>query len=138
MAQQMTPTSDIEIREGTEGLTAARIATLYRRAPLLRPTADRTALTEMFESSQLVLSAWSGDRLLGVARVLTDGYLFSLLADLAVEPDVQGLGIGKRLINEVIERLKGTELILRDSDISTGFYKKLGFDRIENGWVKQL
>lgn len=138
MAQQTTSTTDIEIREGTEGLTAARIATLYRRAPLLRPTADRVAIQQAFENSQLVLSAWSGDRLLGVARVLTDGYLFSLLADLAVEPDVQGLGIGKRLIDEVIQRLKGTELMLRDSDISTGFYKRLGFHRVENGWVKQL
>lgn len=138
MTTKTTQSTDIEIREGMEGLTAARIATLYRRAPLLRPTADRVAIQRMFENSQLVLSAWSGDRLIGVARVLTDGELFSLLADLAVEPNVQGLGIGKQLIEEVMQRLKGTELILRDSDISTGFYKRLGFHRIGNGWMKQL
>jgi N-acetylglutamate synthase-like GNAT family acetyltransferase len=129
---------EIEIREGLEGLTAPRIATLYRRAPLLRPTGDRRAIERMFEASQLVLSAWHNDRLVGVARVLTDGEQYSLLADLAVEPDVQGYGIGKRLMDEVMRRCEGTELVLRDSDLSSGFYQRLGFARVENAWVKRI
>lgn len=128
----------IEIREGTEGLTPSRVATLYRRAPLLRPTSDREALHRMYEQSQLVLSAWLGERLVGLARVLTDGVLFSVLCDLAVEPDVQGLGLGKRLMEEVKARCAGTELLLRDSDFSAGFYPRLGFERVENAWVKKL
>jgi GNAT superfamily N-acetyltransferase len=128
----------IEIRVGMDGLTPPRIATLYRRAPLLRPTGDRDAVRRMYEASQLVISAWQGDRLVGVARVLTDGELFALLADLAVEPDVQGYGIGKRLIEEVMERTRGLELLLRDSDISAGFYERLGFSRVENCWVKRV
>jgi len=129
---------EVEIREGMEGLTARRIATLYRRAPLLRPTGDLDAVTRMYERSQLVISAWQGDRLVGLARVLTDGVLYALLVDLAVEPDVQGIGIGKRLIEEVMARTKGTELLLRDSDISAGFYERLGFARVENCWVKRV
>lgn len=128
----------VEIREGLEGLTPSRISTLYRRAPLLRPTGDREAIRRMFEKSQLVLSAWNGDHLLGIARVLTDGELYALLADLAVEPDVQGYGIGKRLIEEIMQRIPGAELILRDSDISAGFYERLGFTRVENCWVKRV
>ncbi|MEP0546194.1 MAG: GNAT family N-acetyltransferase [Rhodothermales bacterium] len=128
----------IDIRPGLDGLTPARIATLYRRAPLLRPTGDRAAIGRMFENSSLVLSAWMDDRLVGLARVLTDGVLFSFLCDLAVEPDVQGYGIGKKLIAEVLERCEGTQLVLRDSDISAGFYERLGFSRVQNGWMKQL
>ncbi|MEL6615818.1 MAG: GNAT family N-acetyltransferase, partial [Bacteroidota bacterium] len=59
------------------------------------------------------------------------------LCDLAVEPDVQGAGLGKRLIDVVLERCKGTELVLRDSNLSTGFYAHLGFRAIDNGWVRQ-
>ena len=134
----METLQEIQIREGLDDLTPARIATLYRRAPLLRPTSDRAAIERMFESSSLVLSAWQDDRLVGLARVLTDGVLFSFLCDLAVEPDVQGSGIGKKLIDEVLARCKGTELTLRDSDMSSGFYQRLGFRRIENGWMKKL
>ncbi len=129
---------DITLREGLDGLTPARIATLYRRAPLLRPTGDRAAIERMFETSSLVVSAWLGDRLVGLARVLTDGEQFSFLCDLAVEPDVQGGGIGKKLMAEVLARCAGTELVLRDSNLSGGFYERLGFTRIENGWMKRL
>lgn len=67
--------------------------------------------------------------------MLTDGVLYSFLLDLAVEPDLQGLGVGRSLITEVLERCKGTDLVLRDSDISAGFYEYLGFKRVENAWV---
>ncbi len=128
---------DLEIREGLEGLTPARIMTLYRRAPLLRPVSDPERIWTMFESASLVLTAWNGNQIVGIARVLTDGVLFSYLCDLAVEPDVQRLGVGKRLINEVLDRCKGTELVLRDSNISAGYYAYLGFKRVENAWVRK-
>ena len=134
----METLQQVQIREGLDGLTPARIATLYRRAPLLRPTGDRAAIERMFDASSLVISAWHGDRLVGLARVLSDGVLFSFLCDLAVEPDVQGYGIGKKLIDEVLARCEGTELVLRDSDLSSGFYERLGFRRVENGWIKKL
>ena len=133
----MLDPAQIEIRDTLDGLTAARIATLYRRAPLLRQTDHPEKLRESFEQSQLVLSAWVGERLVGIARVLTDGYQVSYLCDLAVEPDLQGVGLGKRLIDEVLTRVKGTELVLRDSNLSTGFYEHLGFTPVENGWMRR-
>ncbi len=128
---------NLEIREGLEGLTPARIITLYRRAPLLRPVSDPARVWAMFERASLVLTAWHKGLLVGIARVLTDGVLFSYLLDLAVEPDVQRLGVGKTLINEVLRHCKGTELSLRDSDISAGYYARLGFHRVDNAWVRK-
>lgn len=128
---------DLVIREGLEGLTPARIATLYRRAPLLRPVGDPKKVWKMFEQASVVLTAWRNDHLVGIARVMTDGVLYSYLCDLAVEPDVQGLGVGKTLIHEVLQRCKGTELLLRDSDISSGYYAHLGFHRVGNAWMRQ-
>jgi GNAT superfamily N-acetyltransferase len=128
---------DLTIREGLDGLTPYRIATLYRRAPLLRPAQGAARVWSMFEQSSLVLTAWHQGHLVGIARVLTDGVLFSYLCDLAVEPDVQRLGVGKRLIDEVLTRCRGTDVVLRDSDISTSFYAHLGFSRVENAWVRR-
>ena len=126
----------LEIREGLEGLTPERIVTLFRRAPLLRPVSDPAQLWKMFEQSSHVLTAWHDKQLVGIARVLSDGVLNSYLCDLAVEPDVQGLGIGKTLIKQVVELCDGTELLLRDSDISTGYYARLGFKRVSNAWFR--
>jgi len=127
----------LEIREGLEGLTPARIITLYRRAPLQRRVDDAEKMWAMYERSSLVLTAWHQGRLAGVARGLTDGLLQSYLCDLAVEPDVQGLGIGRALIDAVLDHFKGTEVVLRDSDISTTFYAHMGFDRVDNAWVRK-
>ena len=133
----MTDPGALTLRDTLDGLTPGRIATLYRRAPLLRKTDNPEALRRSFEQSSLVLSLWEADRLVGLARVLTDGEQLSYLCDLAVEPDLQGGGVGKRLIDEVLERCAGTELVLRDSNISTGFYERLGFEPVENAWVRK-
>lgn len=130
-------TDAIEIREGLDGLTPSRIATLYRRAPLRRPVDSPHKVWEMYERSSLVLTAWHDGRLAGVARVLTDGVLYTYLCDLAVEPDVQGLGVGRALVDEILERCKGTEMVLRDSDLSAGFYRYLGFQEVDNAWMRR-
>ena len=129
------PVVEIEIREGLDGLTPARIATLYRRAPLLRPVDDLERVWAMYENASLVLTAWFEGRLVGVARVLTDGELYSLLCDLAVEPDVQRLGVGRQLIEALQEKCRGTALVLLGSEISSTYYAKIGFKRAENAWV---
>ena len=125
----------LDVREGLEGLTPARIATLYRRAPLLRPVDSPDSLWSMFENASLVITAWYNEHLVGIARVLTDEVLYSYLCDLAVEPDVQRLGVGKRLIAEVLRKCEGTDLLVRDSDISSTYYAHLGFERVDNAWI---
>lgn len=127
---------DLEIRDGLDGLTPERIKTLYRRAPLHRLVGGNDRIWTMFENASMVLTAWHKGHLVGIARVLSDGVVYSYLCDLAVEPDVQRLGVGRRLIDEILARCKGTELILRDSDISAGFYERIGFSKAENAWSK--
>lgn len=126
----------VEIKTGLEGLTATAIATLYRRAPLLRQFPDLDELWSAYEHSSLVVTAWYQGRLAGVARVLTDGVLFSYLCDLAVEPDVQRVGIGRQLIEEVVKRCHGTDIVLRDSSGSAHYYPKIGFKKAGNAWVR--
>ena len=62
--------------------------------------------------------------------------MHTYLCDLAVEPDVQRGGVGKALLEAIFQHCKGTELLLRDSDISASFYEYLGFDRVGNAWVR--
>ena len=133
--RQLDTSRDIEIKEGLGGLTPARISVLYRRAPLLRPIQDSQRLWTMFEKASLVLTAWNGARLVGIARVLTDGVMYSFICDLAVEPDVQGLGIGKRLIKGVMDRCEGTDVMLRSTlDL---YHKHIGLKPLNDAWIVQ-
>ena len=130
--QQYDP-GEIQIREGLEGLTATRIMVLYRRAPLLRPVSDPDQIWKMFEQSSLVITAWKAGHLIGIARVLSDGVLYSYLVDLAVEPDVQGLGIGRLLVRSVLERCAGTDLLVRDH--FGRLFRREGLQPVTDAWV---
>ncbi|HCR49958.1 MAG TPA: N-acetyltransferase [Bacteroidetes bacterium] len=127
---------NIEVKIGLHDLTPARIATLYRRAPLQRPVEDHTALWRMFEQSSLVVTAWVQGRLVGLARVLSDGVLNTYICDFAVEPDVQGLGIGRMLLEKVRENFKGTQIYLYDAKTTSRFYAKMGFLNMKEGLWK--
>ena len=136
MRSQLARTSlnEIEIREGLDDLSPARIATLYRRAPLLRRIKTPDQLWAVYERSTLILSAWHDGHFVGIARVLSDGALNSYLCDIAVEPDVQRLGVGTRLMEAVMQRCKGTQLQIR-ADISAKYLTRAGFERLQNAWV---
>ena len=129
---------ELELIEGIDRLDMALVATLYRRAPLHRSVGNPERLWQMFESSSYVVSAWSQGRLLGLARVLSDGGHTSVLCDLAVEPDVQGLGIGARILDEVYRKFEGTYLLVSDHDLPSGVFERAGFTRTHDVWRKKL
>jgi hypothetical protein len=45
---------------------------LYNDAGLPRPTHDPQRIRIMFENSDLIVTAWEGSKLAGVARTITD------------------------------------------------------------------
>jgi ribosomal protein S18 acetylase RimI-like enzyme len=84
---------------------AQQVIELYNDADLPRPTHDSQRIRAMFENSNLIVTAWDGDKLVGVSRTVTDWVWCSYLADLAVSPDYKKSGIGKNLSS-----LRGKEL----------------------------
>ena len=52
----------------------------------------------MYANSNLVVSAWDGDNLVGISRSLTDFCYCCYLSDLAVKKVYQKMGIGKKLV----------------------------------------
>lgn len=124
----------LQIREGLDGLTPARITTLYRRAPLTRRADAPESVWKMFEQSSLVLTAWYHGQLVGIARVLTDGVAITFVCDVAVEPDVQGLGIGRELVQGIVDRCRGTRIVVRD-DGTSRWYRRLGFRPVDDAWA---
>jgi ribosomal protein S18 acetylase RimI-like enzyme len=85
--------------------TAQQVIELYNDADLPRPTHDPQRIRAMFDNSDLIVTAWDGNKLVGVSRTITDWVWCSYLADLAVSPDYKRSGIGKKLIELTKERV---------------------------------
>jgi len=63
---------------------AQQVIELYDDSGLKRPTHDAARIAMMYANSSLVVTAWDGDKLVGVARSLTDFCYACYLSDLAV------------------------------------------------------
>ncbi|HEY9278042.1 MAG TPA: GNAT family N-acetyltransferase [Methylotenera sp.] len=127
--------TQIEYRHNTP-LAAADVAAVFDASGIRRPTKDLARIERMFANANLVISAWHENKLVGVCRALTDFSYCCYLSDLAVDKTYQKYGIGSELIGRIQETI-GDEvaLILLSSPEAMKFYPKLGFEKVENGFI---
>jgi ribosomal protein S18 acetylase RimI-like enzyme len=112
------------------------IARVFASSGIVRPVADLARIARMFEASNLVISAWSADTLVGICRALTDYSYCCYLSDLAVAEDFQKHGIGKRLIREVRDAIgEEVTLVLVSNPNAVSFYPKAGFSKVDTGYI---
>ena len=110
--------------------TAEKVIALYDKAGLPRPTKDPERIRKMYENSNVIVTAWDNDQLIGVARSITDWVWCCYLADLAVDPGCQKGGIGKRLIELTKEKVGERSMILLLSvPEAMTYYPKVGFTK---------
>ena len=101
-----------------------------------RPVDDRACMQGMVESSNLMVSAWDGDRLVGISRSMTDFHYACYLSDLAVDRQFQGRGVGRRLQTITQEQLgPKCKLILVAAPAANAYYERLGFTNNPRCWV---
>lgn len=111
---------------------------LLKRSTLAerRPIEHNTTMKGMIENSNLLVTAWDNDLLVGVSRSLTDFHYACYLSDLAVDEHYQQQGIGKTLIQQTKEQLgEYCKLLLVSAPAANGFYPKIGFEKNDKAWV---
>ena len=103
-----------------------------------RPIHDKTCLQGMLDPANLIISAWDEDKLVGIARCMTDFHYACYLSDLAVDEAYQNQGIGKQLQIRVQQALnEHCKLILISAPAANSYYEHIGFTRNERCWVLQ-
>lgn len=101
-----------------------------------RPVDDLQCIRGMLENADLMVSAWDGEQLVGVARSVTDFHYACYLSDLAVHVDYQRSGIGKMLLKKTREALGANcKLILLAAPAANSYYESLGFTNNPRCWV---
>ena len=103
-----------------------------------RPVNDRERMGRMLREANLVITAWDGAELVGIARNLTDWVYVTSLSDLAVKKKYQRLGIGRELIKRTREACdpKATLLLLA-APAAVEYYPHLGFEHHPQAWMIQ-
>lgn len=85
-------------------------------------------LMSALSNSHSVVSAWVGDKLIGLGNSISDGYLVVYYPHLLVLPEYQGKGVGKRIVSILREKYSNFhQQILVADGRATEFYKRCGF-----------
>ena len=127
----------MEIQYSTEKIPAAeQIIDLYDNAGLRRPTNDKERIQAMLDHSNLIVTAWDKDLLVGVSRSITDWVWCCYLSDLAVRSEYKKQGIGRQLINLTKEKVGDQCMVLLLSvPTAMEYYRKVGFVKQESSFI---
>ncbi len=109
---------------------------MYRRSGLRRPVEDTARMKAMLDNSNLVITAYTDDRIVGIARCLTDVGWVCYLADLAVDREFQRTGVGQELVKRVRDpNGSQCQLLLLSTAEAMDYYTKLGFAKLDNAFA---
>ena len=92
-----------------------------------------------FLFSSNVISCWHDDKLVGIIRSMDDSYWSTNIDCLVVHKDYQGKGIGRKLLEVLLEQIKDIKYInvAPDSRKQIKFYKKAGFSLIKGFYLQK-
>ena len=90
-------------------------------------------MRKLLAGSDAVVSLWRGKRLVGFGRATSDGISRAVLWDVVVAGDLQGNGLGRKVIEELLhtKQVVGVERVYLMTTKSAGFYRQLGFQNAD-------
>ncbi|SFC25505.1 Acetyltransferase (GNAT) domain-containing protein [Bacillus sp. OV322] len=116
-------------------ITPLQMSKLFKASGLNRPAEDLPRLQRMIDHADILITAWDGNHLAGIARAITDFSYCCYLSDLAVDKHYQKSGIGRELTRLVQEQAgKETALLLLSSPIAMEYYPRIGFEKADNAF----
>jgi GNAT superfamily N-acetyltransferase len=123
-----SPSGSIDCTDDPARVDLAQLLELYQ---ITWWAQDRTReqVRRALEHSRPVISAWEGRRMVGFTRVISDLTYRATIWDVIVRPSHQGRGVGKLLMQHVLEHpdlRTVTNFVLLTKD-QHAFYERLGF-----------
>ena len=97
---------------------------------------DRTIsdLRECLANSDIIISIWSHNELVGFGRALSDGIYRGVLWDIVIDQNHQGRGYGKMIVKNILEskQIKNTKKIYLMTTSKKLFYSQLDFQEVSS------
>ncbi len=115
-----------------EFLAVLQKSTLAER----RPVEDRKRIESMLVNADVIVTARSGQLLVGVSRAITDFSFCTFLSDLAVDVEFQKHGIGRELISRTHAAAGlATRLVLLAAPKARTYYPRIGMLPHDSCWM---
>ena len=100
------------------------------------PIEDKSRMTTILASANLLVTARQNVKLVGLVRYMTDKAWVVYICDLLVDKNRQQQGIGKELLHQV-QLITGPQVqqLLHSAESEMGYYPKVGYQLCHNAFV---
>ena len=88
---------------------------------------DVSRLKAMVRNSQIVITAWDGELMVGFARCVTDHVFNGQINNVVVDQWSRSQGIGREMIRQILRSNRQVTYVLRGDPENEGFYTGIGF-----------
>lgn len=106
---------------------------LYQAVGWTNYTDQSEMLEQALSHSLAMYLAFDGEKIVGLIRLIGDGFSSVLVQDLIVLPIYQRKGIGSALMKEALEDYKDVyqvQLVTEQTERTLGFYRSMGFESL--------
>ena len=106
---------------------------LYQAVGWTNYTNQPQMLEQALSHSLVIYLALDGDTVVGLNRLVGDGFSSVFVQDLIVLPNYQRQGIGSALMKEALEDFKEAyqvQLATEQTEKNVGFYRSMGFETL--------
>ena len=106
---------------------------LYQAVGWTNYTNQPQMLEQALSHSLVIYLALDGDTVVGLIRLVGDGFSSVFVQDLIVLPNYQRQGIGSALMKEALEDFKEAyqvQLATEQTEKNVGFYRSMGFETL--------
>jgi GNAT superfamily N-acetyltransferase len=121
--------------EAVTAVEVAELVALYEAVGWSAYTRAPEVLEAAIAGSSYVVVARRGERLIGLARAVSDGATICYLQDVLVRPEEQRCGVGRALVQAVLDRYRTVRqkvLLTDDEPSQRAFYESLGYVEIRD------
>lgn len=123
-----------DIIVGVDSLTKESILELYKKLGWTKYVEDPDTLFKAILNSTYVVTIQEDEKIIGLARCISDDVSINYLQDILVLPEFQRKSLGRKLLENCLEKFKHvrTHVILTDDEERQKiFYESLGYKNIK-------
>lgn len=120
----------VQLRVGPESVDLVQLQSLFNLVAFWAADRSLDDLQTAIDHSDPIVTAWDGAQLIGFARATSDGVYRATIWDVVVNPQYQGAGIGRTLVQTLIThpRLSRVERTYLMTTNQQKFYERIGFE----------
>lgn len=129
MSYKLRSLPDFQFTDG-ESIETSKLIDLYESVGWTAYTSKPTLMAQLLPNSLYYRIARYNSTLVGLIRVVGDGVSIVYVQDLLVHPEYQGCGLGKTLLNHILDKYKEVrQVVLLTDDLESTrlFYESCGF-----------